>query len=450
MIPQDHLLMIRSHMPFRARVVMRESDSEKTLAISESLPGKDGMYFTIFTLQPARRNHIHAILKISVFKDTACDHVEGPLLFLTNHTSGFVQKNFSRQDILNRSLRFLGTNGRGAMMRANAHWGKIESKYDGLLGANLNPNCPDDRRMMLIRCRTWIVFQGYSQEISIDCLKRFSFDYDSECCWEFAVPTGQGQHLNLLIRARMLKNRNQVMMSFQRIEGTGTQGVLPDNLPVRLIIRPDVDDRNFHHTTKAYTGPEHQWPSKTSAASNGFTFTPEPNRTLHMIARNGKFVWEPEWEYMVFLAADAERGMDAHTDLFSPGYFNTFLLGNECLDLSAAVSSPGYDTAPVSDFKQMQTTKSILSLPDREETVNAMKRALRHFLVSRNSHQTVIAGYPWFLDWGRDTLIVTRGMIAAGFVDETRSILKEFAAFEKRGTLPNIIFASDTGKPRHI
>ena len=53
--------------------------------------------------------------------------------------------------------------------------------------------------------------------------------------------------------------------------------------------------------------------------------------------------------------------------------------------------------------------------------------------------KTVIAGYPWFLDWGRDTLICARGLLAAGMAEEVRQMLLTFAKFEKDGTLPNAI-----------
>jgi len=57
----------------------------------------------------------------------------------------------------------------------------------------------------------------------------------------------------------------------------------------------------------------------------------------------------------------------------------------------------------------------------------------------------VIAGYPWFLDWGRDTFIFMRGMIAAGRIEDSMKILKAFAAFEEDGTLPNIIYGGTAG-----
>src|SRR5205085_12361858 len=56
---------------------------------------------------------------------------------------------------------------------------------------------------------------------------------------------------------------------------------------------------------------------------------------------------------------------------------------------------------------------------------------------------TVVAGYPWFLDWGRDTFICARGLLAAGMNQEVQQLLLTFARFERDGTLPNTIFGED-------
>ena len=75
----------------------------------------------------------------------------------------------------------------------------------------------------------------------------------------------------------------------------------------------------------------------------------------------------------------------------------------------------------------------------------ALEDALDLFLVLRNGNKTVIAGYPWFLDWGLDTVIFLRGAIAAGRLDAAEKILAAFAAFEENGTLPNIIYGDTAG-----
>ena len=66
--------------------------------------------------------------------------------------------------------------------------------------------------------------------------------------------------------------------------------------------------------------------------------------------------------------------------------------------------------------------------------------------MKRGRRSSVIAGYPWFLDWGRDTLIVSRGLCrCAKFRQATADILCEFASFESGGTIPNVIRGSDVG-----
>jgi predicted glycogen debranching enzyme len=74
-----------------------------------------------------------------------------------------------------------------------------------------------------------------------------------------------------------------------------------------------------------------------------------------------------------------------------------------------------------------------------------MENSLLDFVVRRGDLKSVIAGYPWFLDWGRDALIFTRGLIAAGQFETARAVLKEFAQFEDRGTIPNMIVGQDAG-----
>ncbi|MDD5727989.1 MAG: amylo-alpha-1,6-glucosidase, partial [Victivallales bacterium] len=81
--------------------------------------------------------------------------------------------------------------------------------------------------------------------------------------------------------------------------------------------------------------------------------------------------------------------------------------------------------------------------PEIETPETAFYHGIRRFIVKREQFHTVIAGYPWFRDWGRDTLICLRGMIAAGFDKEARDIILQFAGFEKQGTIPNMIRGRD-------
>ena len=84
-------------------------------------------------------------------------------------------------------------------------------------------------------------------------------------------------------------------------------------------------------------------------------------------------------------------------------------------------------------------------LPEPSDPFAAqLRRAARAFIARRGSGKTVIAGYPWFLDWGRDTLICARGLLAAGMTADVEEILLTFARFEKDGTLPDTIHGDNT------
>jgi starch synthase (maltosyl-transferring) len=79
------------------------------------------------------------------------------------------------------------------------------------------------------------------------------------------------------------------------------------------------------------------------------------------------------------------------------------------------------------------------------EPIEVLRRSLDDYLASRDGQKTVIAGYPWFLDWGRDSMIFARGLVAARRLDDARSVLTLFGQYEEQGTLPNMIRGSDTG-----
>ena len=194
-----------------------------------------------------------------------------------------------------------------------------------------------------------------------------------------------------------------------------------------------MEDRNFHEDTRAYAGPEHSWPAAIKPEDDGFIFAPHPARQLHVRLASGAFHVETEWQYMVHHPVEAERGLRAHTDLFSPGYFRAPLMPDAPALLAAWV--PDSDESQSAAALPMEHAEP--AIPDVSSSavtsrplMDVLHQALRAFIVRRDDLQTVIAGYPWFLDWGRDTFICTRGMIAAGMMEEVRRILLKFAEFE--------------------
>jgi predicted glycogen debranching enzyme len=440
-IPPGHFLLVWADHPFRASIL----EKDKAMAVEESLSDAAGNPFALFRPLPVGRRHNPCRLKLSAYGPDGCTHTEAPLIYLTRADQVRVRKIFSRPRKRLADIHMLGTNGRGAMMRAHAHWGHLVSRYDALLAANLNPRVPEDRRILLTRLRGWVVYQGFSQEIGPDCLDMFGFDFDALGCWQYHLPTGQGQHVVLSIGMRMLPQMNAIETVVYRHAAGAHKDRLADDQPVTLVLRPDIEDRSFHETTKAYTGAERLFPSSVSERKKGFVFQPYDGHGLDMTANRADFFPETEWLYMVHRTQEAQRGLDPDSDLFSPGYFSGPLEGGDSEILSAGVTGENSASPDGGIELRQRISRFFRTSPPREPVVAGLKKALDQYIVRRDQHATVIAGYPWFLDWGRDTLIVVRGIIAAGRHDVARRIIQQFAVFERNGTIPNMIRGTDTG-----
>jgi predicted glycogen debranching enzyme len=143
---------------------------------------------------------------------------------------------------------------------------------------------------------------------------------------------------------------------------------------------------------------------------------------------------------------DAGRGLDPDSDLFSPGYFTVFMEGDQQVTLTAGIfTTPEAASAAPVGVSRMPADPVENETTGRESPRAVLTRALDDFVVHRGGLKSVIAGYPWFLDWGRDALIFVRGLIAAGKRDDARMILKQFGRFEQQGTLPNMVHGNDAG-----
>ena len=429
MLAPGHFLLIRAEHGFIAEL---KAEDGKTLAHEKSLIRKNGEFFTLFRPMAAPATHRDLTLKLTLFESNGIAHADAPLMQLCPIDSASVITTCEAGEGHDRDRYAVCTNRHGALAQVRIGWAELRSKYDGLLSANLHPDVPVDRHTMLSRCRGWIVHKGYSYELSLHCQKRFSVADDGTVSWDFAVPTGEGLLIALRASLQMHPDTNAIRLTFRRDAAGSDPERLQDHEPVSLILRPDLEDRCNHEVTKAFFGPEKQWPGAIASRKNGFIFAPAEDRKLDIDLEGGTFHSEPEWYYMIEHPVDKARGIDGATDLFSPGYFRAELQGNKQAELVASINGkPAF--APLSNSSGAET----VSIED------AMALAMKQFIVKRDAFQTVIAGYPWFLDWGRDTLICLRGIIAAGLLDEAKNILLQFAKFERGGTIPNMIRGND-------
>lgn len=424
MIPPKHLLLIKCSYRFDIR--MRYAD--KVVKFERSIKDLEGSYFIL--LSPIPDIIGKCIIEFRVYEKGVCKRVRSEVQYIAAGSSTVSKKVVGRV-VQKKHVYALCTNGRGAMSQVNGDWGTIQSQYDALLAANLNPSCPDDRHIMFTRCRAWLVYRDYSHELDYSCLMYFGAINNNEVEWKMQVPCGMGNTIGLTIKLHLVKDKNIVMLEFSR-DHECLSGCLVDEQPAQLILRPDIEDRNFHTVTKAMHGAEEKWPQSIKNKSDGFVFAPDEERVLSVELSGSEFISEPEWSYMVPHPVEAERGLDGSSDLFSPGYFIIDLKGGEKCVLRA-----GIDLGDAIYNPQQEAGDTGASLLD------AAKSAISPFVVKRDESLTVIAGYPWFLDWGRDTLICLRGMLSADMLKESKEILLQFASFEEGGTLPNMIRGND-------
>jgi predicted glycogen debranching enzyme len=441
MIPHGHLLFVR--VPYAFSATLKED--ERTVCMETAVQMNDGHWGAFLSAPPyagegatAQRRTLHT----AVYTSKGIQRHDAVILILPpGDRASMITRLTGRQVRDMEGAYAVLSNGAGAMAQVRMAWGDIRSQYDCLLAVNPHPNVPVDKMIFWTRCRAWLNYRGYSQEINKTCLTHFDADPAGRFAeWFFTVPCGLGQWVPISFRLEMEKHANRIHLVIMRhVHGES----LKSQDDITIILRPDMEWRSFHETTKAFKGLEGAWSGAMQPQAKGFSFTPAERVTLAMNVTRGHFSSGHEWLYMVPHPEEQSRGLEAAGDLFSPGWFELPLKGGEV----STVTAWSDDEWTLGSLLQSQShgaaEKPAISrlLPLAEGVADA----LALYVVKRDKLSTVIAGYPWFLDWGRDTLIALRGLIAAGNHDLALNILSEFARREKNGTLPNMIRGEDDG-----
>jgi len=425
--PARHWVLITGvDIRFRARVEW--GDAAPTVLDSLDLNGRQTAAFYSGDRDGDARLQVN-------FHDATAAPVEGTLRFV-NSAAGL---NSAATSPVNPGAVALLTNGRGAMARLCADLGRVNSKYDCLLGANLHANLPVDRHVLVKRLRAWLNADGFIAPLNADNLASFKAGDHAE--WRFIAGAGDGRSVEILLTAEMIPGENTTLLQFARPPHSETSGrELPEECDVSLTVRFDIEDRNFHSQTKRNGGAEAHFNGNTHALAEGvgFGFVPAKDRRLVVAATAGAYHHEGEWAENIQHVVEQTRGQEGSGDAYSPGWFDIPLGREESVLLVASAEEqwrfPEDDRGPAGNLSVSAS---------RDGMVSVLERAIRSFVVDRDGGKTVIAGYPWFLDWGRDTLIAARGMLAAGMSGEVTEILTTFGRYEENGTLPNTIHGSD-------
>jgi predicted glycogen debranching enzyme len=279
----------------------------------------------------------------------------------------------------------------------------------------------------------WVNADGFLSPLDFKNL--ISFHAGSPAIWQFVANAGDSRTVEIELRAEMLAHENTVVFQFSRpTEKLALGKQLPAAADVRLTVRVDIEDRNFHCETKRNGGADFHFSSNTRLLEKniGFAFTPASDRQLRVLADGGEYHPQPEWCENIAHPVEQTRGQTGSGDAYSPGWFELPLVKGASVALTLTAEpdklSPAKIRNPKSEIRNFETQ---------------LEHAARQFVVRRDDGKTVIAGYPWFLDWGRDSLICARGLLATGLTDEVKQLLLTFAKFEQDGTLPNTIHGND-------
>ena len=437
-VPEDQWVEVSAPSHFRVRV--NDPATGMTLRVYRSRPAAGGGHSVVFDSPHYKGDGTRCReleLLMIVYGEPKSLRTRSRFLVPPRSAAAMAKVSLCGDEIRRAPLsRTVLSNGAGAAAQIRLGWGEIASQYDAFLAANPNPNCPSDRLNLWARTRCWLQREGYTREFDRRCTARFTADPAGRFAeWEFHVPCGMGRTTAFVFRASLDGGRNAARLVVTRIDA-GADDVGDQ---VRLVFRPDVEWRSFHQTTKAYAGLEDVFPRSVAQTADGFEFHPYDG-TFRMSVKGGLYHHEPQWAYNVAHPEEAERGQDPCGDLFSPGWISADLKVGETVEIAGWLDD-GSGSAPASPRGAGERRPEPPAMPLADE----LRQALELFIVKRDDLKTVLAGYPWFLDWGRDTFIFMRGMIAAGMVDDSLKILQAFAAFEENGTLPNIIYGKTAG-----
>ncbi|HEX2685993.1 MAG TPA: amylo-alpha-1,6-glucosidase [Kofleriaceae bacterium] len=215
----------------------------------------------------------------------------------------------------------------------------------------------------------------------------------------------------------------RVALRWTRIAGTVTS----------LHVQPLLAGRDYHTT-------HHENPAfrfEPELAGDCVTWHPYAGVPAIHCAANGLYQHAPDWYRAFYYTDEAERGLDAVEDLASPGVFTFDLSDGPAAMVLSTAWVPGDAGGTVNQIFGAEARR-------RARFPSAIASAADAYIVARIGHngvpagRTIIAGYPWFADWGRDTFISLRGLcLATGRRSDARAILCQWARAVSRGMLPN-------------
>lgn len=210
-----------------------------------------------------------------------------------------------------------------------------------------------------------------------------------------------------------------------------------------FIIHPLFAFKNFHTTRQE----DREFDTGLVYSNGVLHLNPYPDKmpSLKMSVPQMHFKELKNWYKNFELEKEIERGLDYIEDLFNPGYFYTDSIDGLTMDIVAACEDEIPDKIDHLYQEASERVESLFQLAlcsgkdnDEKSLVLAADLHIIHSPQEKNKGTTIVAGYPWFGDWGRDTFISLPGIaMCTGRLEEAREIMQNFAAKCHKGLIPN-------------
>lgn len=322
---------------------------------------------------------------------------------------------------------WLEADGRGGYASGSVN-GIRTRRYHGLLLTAAS--APTGRVMLVNGVEVWIESGGRRFSLSSHCYaggvthpdgasRIVAFSHDPWPRWEYRTDDG-----GVVIQEVYVRHGHATSVMTWTLAGPA---------PARLIVRPLLSGRDYH--ALHHENPDFNFTP--SAQGQTVSWTPYSGVPSVRATTNGAYSHDPFWYRTFEYARERERGLDDREDLASPGEWSWTLTPGQ--RATCIFSAEGDETpASMDDTDAMADTIRDAETARRAAFGTPLDRAADAYLVQRGSGRTIVAGYPWFTDWGRDTFIALRGLaLATGQLAEARDILIEWADTVSHGMLPN-------------
>jgi predicted glycogen debranching enzyme len=249
-----------------------------------------------------------------------------------------------------------------------------------------------------------------------------SFTAEPWPTWLFRLPCGRAVRQEIFIP----RGQSAVVITFT-LEG--------DPAGCLLELRPFFSGRD-PHSLQRENGAFNFAPTQ---SGHRLVWTPYAGVPPVAALTNGTYRHEPHWYRNFLYETERARGLDDTEDLAAPGVFAWNFAEREAVLILESPSDEGNGAGHTTESARAAAERFRASETRRRaKFATPLHRAADAYLVRRGRGHTIIAGYPWFTDWGRDTFIALRGLcLATGRLDVARSILVEWSGVVSEGMLPN-------------